>query len=671
MSHPMHTSLHGRVRSTRLPQKQILMPLFEAVGNSIHAVEDSGHSGSEGQINVFIHRVPQQDLEGEDPQRITDVIGLTIEDNGIGFNNENFEAFRTLDTQHKLERGGRGIGRLLWIKCFEKVSVDSVFVEDGRKMQRTFIFDAQSEIHDHKKVILTEDRTPRTVIRIENLRNSYRIEWRKSTESILDHMLVHFLWHFLREEGCPKVVVHDNGSRFCLRERFSEKIQDPIVHDDILVKGQTFSVMHVRLRHGIASDHFVALCADGRLVEDSRVKGKIPGLFEHVTDSKGTFIHGSYVTSSFLGDRMQPDREGFDILEDHDLFVDTEVTRIELMSRIHDSIREQLSDTITENTEQSGDRMHRFVCEHPNYKPILKHLLEEEKIVDPSMSDSDIELYFHKKQQDFEHSLMGDGEKILCVNDGEPFEQYAQRVQEYIEKISDLAKSALAKYVSHRRIAIEFLAGATGSLDGEQYSKEDLIHKLIMPKGLDSTEVGEANSNLWLIDERLALHDYLASDRSMASQLNTELTSQKRSDIDALRFVDKPFLVSDRQEAPFPSLTIIEFKRPMLQGGGDLLEQVLGYLNQLRSGSVKTSHGRPIPNADQIMGYCYVIADLTEEVKRYCKHRDLCPMPDGTGYFGYHKNYRSSVAVISYDGLVTAARERNHAFLVRLGLPLA
>lgn len=670
-SPPMNTSLRGRVRNTQLPQKQILMPLFEAVDNSIHAIDDSVHSSSEGKISVFIHRVPQQDLGVEVPRRITDVVGLTIEDNGIGFDNDNFESFRTLDTEHKVERGGRGIGRLKWVKCFEKVSVDSVFVEDGKKIQRTFLFDAQSGIHDHTKITLTEDRTPRTVISIENVRNQYRSKWRKGTESILDHMLDHFLWYFLREAGCPKIVIHDNGLKFCLRERFSERVQDSIVHDEILIKSQKFSVMHVRLRHSISSGHFVALCADGRLVEDSRTKGKIPGLFEHIEDSKGPFIHGSYVTSSFLDGHVQPDREGFDILEDHDLFVDTEVTRTELMSGIHDSIKEQLGDIIADNTEKSGDRMHRFVCENPNYKPILKHLLEEDRIVDPSMSDSDLELYLHKKQQDFEHRLMEDGENILCVNDGEPFEKYEQRVQGYIEKVSDLNKSALAKYVSHRRVVIEFLADAIGSPDGQQYSKEGLIHKLIMPMGLESREVGEAHSNLWLIDERLAFHDYLASDKSLASQPITESTSKKRPDIDALRLVDTPFLVSDRQDGLFPSLTIIEFKRPMRQGGGDPLSQVVAYLDQIRGGKVKTSRGRLIPHAEQIMAYCYVIADLTEDVERSCKHRDLTPMHDGTGYFGYHKNYKCSVAVISYDGLVMAARERNHAFFAKLGLPLA
>jgi len=665
----MNTSLRGRVLNTHLSKKQVLMPLFEAVINSIHAIEDSGQSNSDGAISVFVHRVPQEEIGAGVPHPITDVVGLSIEDNGIGFDADNFESFRTLDTEHKVARGGRGIGRLLWIKCFEKVSVDSVFVKEGKKVQRTFSFDAQLGIHDHNEVILTDDRAPKTMIKLDKLRGLYKRNWRKNTQAILDQMLEHFLWYFVREEGCPKIALHDNGSTFCLHKQFSEGVQDSIVHDNILIKNQEFSVLHVKLRHGVDSGHFVTLCADGRYVEKLGIKGKIPGLFERVEDSKGPFIHGSYVTSEFLNDRVQPDRDGFDILEDHGLFVDTEISRSELMLRIFGLIREQLSDIMSANTKKSSERVHQFVCKNPNYKPILKYLQEEDKVVDPSISDRDLDLYLHKKQQDMEHNLREDGEETLRVNEDEPFDDYEQRVQEYIDKISDLNKAALAKYVSHRRAVIDFLASAIGSTDGQNYSREAIIHKLIMPKGLESTEVSETNSNLWLIDERLAFHDYLASDKSLNRQPITDSDSLKRPDIDALNISDNPILISDRQIGPFPSLTIIEFKRPMQQGGGDPVEQVLGYINAIRDGRIKTAHGRPIPNAESVMGYCYVIADLTIDVRQHCEYRDYTPMHDGNGYFGFHKNYKCYVEVISYDRLVTAARERNHAFFAKLGFP--
>lgn len=665
----MNTSLRGRVRNTRLSKKQILMPLFEAVINSMHAIEASDRGNADGAISVFVHRVPQHDLGKGIPHATADVVGLSIEDNGIGFDADNFESFRTLDTEHKVEKGGRGIGRLLWIKCFEKVSVDSVFVKGGKKAQRTFSFDAQSGIHNHSEVILTEDQVPKTIIRLEKVREQYRQSWRKKTETILDQMLEHFLWYFVRDEGCPKIVVHDNGSTFCLHERYSEGVKDSVIRDNISIKNQDFSVLHVRLRHSIDLGHFVTFCADGRSVDKSRIKGKIPGLFERVKDSIGPFIHGSYVTSEFLNDRVRPDREGFDILEEPDLFLDTEVSRNELMSRIIGSIKGQLSDIMSENAEKSGERIHQFVCKNPNYKPILKYLREEERLVDPLISDRDLDLYLHKKQQNIEHSLRVDGEEALRVNDREPFDDYQQRVQGYIEKVSDLNKAALAKYVSHRRVVIDFLANAIGSSDGNNYSREALIHKLIMPMGRESTEVSEPRSNLWLIDERLAFHEYLASDKSLDSQPITDSDSLKRPDIDALHLTDNPILISDRQIGPFPSLTIIEFKRPMQQGGGDPVDQALGYLNMIRHGEIRSAKGRPIPNAEATMGYCYVIADLTVDVRRHCENRDFSPMQDGNGYFGFHKNYKCYVEVMSYDRLVTATRQRNHAFFAKLGLP--
>jgi hypothetical protein len=39
------------------------------------------------------------------------------------------------------------------------------------------------------------------------------------------------------------------------------------------------------------------------------------------------------------------------------------------------------------------------------------------------------------------------------------------------------------------------------------------------------------------------------------------------------------------------------------------------------------------------------------------------------GYFGYKKNMKAFVDVISFDRLVNAAKERNRAFFDKLGLP--
>ena len=101
----------------------------------------------------------------------------------------------------------------------------------------------------------------------------------------------------------------------------------------------------------------------------------------------------------------------------------------------------------------------------------------------------------------------------------------------------------------------------------------------------------------------------------------------------------------------------------------DPVEQALGYLNRIRKGKVNTSGGRPIPNSDDIPGYCYVICDITETIEARCQMLDLTITRDHMGYFGFHTQFKSYIEVISFDRLVNAAKERNRAFFDKLGLP--
>jgi hypothetical protein len=75
--------------------------------------------------------------------RSKDRCGLfAITDNGIGLNDENFDSFNTAFSDHKLSRGGKGLGRFTWLKAFDKVEIDSTFEKQGEDPQRRrFTFD--------------------------------------------------------------------------------------------------------------------------------------------------------------------------------------------------------------------------------------------------------------------------------------------------------------------------------------------------------------------------------------------------------------------------------------------------------------------------------------------------------------------------------------------------
>jgi len=127
----------GRVErlSLRPTSDNALMPLFEAVSNSLHAVDDrfGKDASSKALIKVAVQRVNLADEKSP-------VIGFVVEDNGIGLDGKNFESFRRLDSRHKIGRGGKGIGRLGWLKVFHRIEVDSTYTDGGKERDRSFDF---------------------------------------------------------------------------------------------------------------------------------------------------------------------------------------------------------------------------------------------------------------------------------------------------------------------------------------------------------------------------------------------------------------------------------------------------------------------------------------------------------------------------------------------------
>jgi hypothetical protein len=206
------------------------------------------------------------------------------------------------------------------------------------------------------------------------------------------------------------------------------------------------------------------------------------------------------------------------------------------------------------------------------------------------------------------------------------------------------------------------------------YSREEIIHNLIMPMGTDSNMNMFDSCNLWLVDERLAFHNYLASDKSLASMPITETEEAKEPDLCALNIYDNPILVSEGTKLPLASIVIVELKRPLRNDAKagedkDPIEQALGYLDRIRKGKVKTANGRLIPNSSDIPGFCYALCDLTQTIKDRCLMHDLQVTNAHLGYFGFNSNFNAYIEVISFDRLVNAAKERNRAFFDKLGLP--
>ena len=675
----MVTNLRGRLKNTSLSVNSGLLPVFESVSNAIHAIEDAGLPMAQGSITLEIIRNSQISIDydhEQDSRANAPIIEFKITDNGIGFTEENMKSFLTLDSQYKAARGGRGVGRLLWLKAFNRACIRSVFQENGKTPQlRTFTFNLNNGIANGV-LDNTKDEVMGTCVTLESFKENYRKHSPKTTKVIANNLFAHCLWYFVRPGGAPHITIVDEDERIILDHIYEQHMMTSAKAEKVKIKDVEFELIHIKLAESSNWDHSVAFCASNRMVKEESIKGKIPGLYGSLHDETGSFVYQCYVSSPLLDERVRSERTSFDIEEEPvHLFSTTELSFREIRNAVLERATEFLAVYLEEKKALGKERIEAFVTRSaPRYRPILARIPDDELIIDPDIPDKDLDLLLHKHLAQFERELLQEGHDIMAPKHHEDFSDYSARLERYLAKVEDIKRSDLANYISHRKVIIDLFEMAIQRKDDGTYAREDMLHGLIMPMRKDSTEVSLDSCNLWLIDERLAFHDYLASDKRLDKMSITDSSEGKEPDIAGLRTFDNPILTSDSTRLPPASIVVIELKRPMRNDARqgeekDPIEQALGYLDRIRQGQVTTAKGRLIPRSEDVPGFCYVLCDLTPSIEQRCRMHDAIRTSDGLGYFFYNKAYSAYVNVMSYDQLLNSAKERNKAFFDKLGFP--
>lgn len=675
------TSLAGRVRNTSLPKSHSLLPLLEAVVNGLQAIDArfKEESSSQGHLTVTIERSPQAefDLGLSVPGRaaLPPIVGFTVEDNGIGFTPANMTSFETLDSDHKSEMGCRGVGRLLWLKAFDKVSVRSTYTDDdGVLRSRQFGFSVDREVESGEAPVgVTEVGA---AVHLHGFKPAFQRNAPKTAEAIAREVFEHCIWYYLRPGGAPTVTIVDEET-ISLDHLMTEFVFSDLPRTAIEVKGQKFDMVNLCLKSSTRTlTPRLYWCAASRVVSEENLTGKIPGLYGRLKDEMSAeFTYVCYLSSDFLDTHVRADRTAFDLNERlADATLEDDISLEDIRSGVLKAVEELLSGPLAAARDEGKERVNKFVSNHaPRYRPVLAKLESLGVTVDPSMKDSDLELLLHRNLQKLEAETLVQGQAIYAETGSAPAEDYQERLNQYLEMLNDINKSDLAAYVSRRRAVLDLLAKQIEANEHGRYSREDAIHSLLMPMRTDSNDVTADASNLWIIDERLAFHDYLASDKTLKSMPITGSESTTEPDILATRLIDTPVLASEGAKLPLSSIVVVEIKRPMRNDASaddkDPIMQALNYVKKVRAGGVRTATGRPIPASQDSPAFCYILADLTQTLINRCEYANLKRTHDGMGYFGFNEPAKAYIEVMSFDRLVNAATERNRAFFDKLGLP--
>ena len=666
----MQTDVQGRVRNVSLPASKPLLPLYEAIINSIEAIEDMAKAT--GHIEVTVRR--DQHLFSDLDQSLGDIVGFKITDNGIGFTDDNYGAFETSDTTYKASRGGKGVGRFLWLVAFKYANIESHYQHGDKMVTRSFRFSAQGDGISELSCAESEHATPLTIVTLAGFKEKYRRQCPRKLDTIAAYIIEYCLEYFIRP-NCPTITLNEDatGESLNLNNIFEQEMAAKSTVVQFKVGDHDFRVLHVRLYSAHAKEHLAHFCANDRVVKSERLSGKVPNLVRHLEDTDGRkFVYAAYIDSDLLNSTVNSERTEFTIAKDKSELFAKDIT----WRQIRDTVVEQCGLYLSPFTEtvlqNKAERIDRFVAtEAPMYRPILKHISGKVEMIDPEIEDDDLDLQLYEAYHDFQVELKAEGQGLLQDDqDGEDgFDEYNAKLKEYFEKVSDVNAADLARYVCHRMAILDFLQKQLGTQDNGKYRREDRIHNIIFPMGATSDEILPDGQNLWLIDEKLAYHAFLASDKQLRTMETLNNKSQKEPDIIVF---DKACAFAPATEAPFPAIVIIEFKRPMRD---DYTEeknpfvQIRKYITDIRSGKARTPDGRDVPVPEGIPFYCYVVCDIGSHLEQLAYDFELMKTPDGQGFFGFKKQYNAYFEVISYSKMVTDAKKRNAVLFNKLGLP--
>lgn len=665
----MPMNVGHRVSTMKLPSSKPLLPLLEAIVNAFQSLDEVGND-PEKKIRVFAER----DTVLEDSpltQSASPICAFIVEDNGIGFNEANMASFLTSDSDYKANIGGKGVGRFMWLKAFARAEVYSRFEEDGFK-ERNFTFSLGSEVANAEPQLATES-SRLTRITLKEFQNPYKEAAPRNLDVLAQRIVEHCLAYFFAP-NCPRVILGGTGDQpIDLNDYVRSYVADRSSTHSFRVDREKFIFRGVRLYNTRDREHSIIFAANNREVKVERLTKLLESLPPRLEDEAGLpFVYLAFISGEYLDQSVNSERTGFSFPDSAGEVQSALpiLTLDDIRTGALDPIQSDLGEIMTKIHEQNRERIDSFVSnDSPQFKPLKRYMDELVKEIPPGLSDDKLDLELHKFHRKKEIELKERGQKLYDEDpETELYEGYAQRLQEFMDEFNDLGKSELAKYVAHRKIVLNFFEKSmridptTG-----KHHLEETLHNIIFPMRRTSEEVSHDRQNLWLLDERLTYHRYLASDKPLSSLKTLESKSDLRPDI--LLF-DRALTYSE-DNTPVTSFVIIEFKRPERVDlkRDNPIEQVYNHARQIRSNHYKDESGREIKlQSESVPGYAFIVCDLTSVMEELAENASLQKTPDGLGFFGFNMNLNLYVEVLSYNKVLNDAKKRNRILFDKLNI---
>lgn len=664
-----------RTRSTSLT------PIIEAVCNSIDAIDSSR---TDGKIDIVIKRDSQMSMDLGNGKVMSDIIGVDVIDNGEGFTAANRESFDTYRSGLKSSKGGKGFGRFMYLKYFNHVEVESIFLNEpnGEFYLRTFNFGHNDEIIENEHTTkLSSDNTTSTgttlhlsSIKIKDLDKGLDVIARKLVERLLAFFAVggpHVPIITIREEDGSNAIVLNNyvGPESPIQQigetkKITMAGRDKSVYD--------FSVKVYKIYYSAITNK-ICLTANMREVTESTLHSFVPEFKETMfeIDEKGiqrNYMVKVYVQGEYLDDNVSTDRETFNFGKDEDCLFD--LSERTIYREAANVAKEFFCEAIDQRFSAKKEKVNHYVFSSaPWNKPYLKNVNMDDMPVD--ISDFELEMMFQKIKFENERkariAIKELTDKQTKDNTQEEAKDFESEVQEILSLVTESQKNDLAHYVCQRREVIKLFDELRRRLENGKPHLESEMHNLIFPMIKDDREIDYNENNLWLLDERFNFTQYIASDKVISK------VDHKEPDL-AIFYESGLFYRNGNNSITSP-IAIVEFKRPKRTNypmDENPIFQALQYAGKILDGKYELPDGlEPIEvDKNNTPVYIYIVADLTPKLRDFADFADLRLGPDKQCYFGYNAKYNAYIEIKSFKKVIDDAKMRNQIFFEKLGMPI-
>jgi hypothetical protein len=454
--------------------------------------------------------------------------------------------------------------------------------------------------------------------------------------------------------GSDPIVVNDLFNVFTKQQ---------VDNKDITVRSNKFKLNIVKIFDTKKIDNKIHYCANSREVDNDKISIDIPEFDNLLANDKDEkYSIAIYVEGDFLDENVNEERIAITFSKGEIEFPN-KTTQEELRKTITNFLQTEYQDQINHLSEIRLEKVKKFVGQHPRYRQLLKYKSDELKKIPSTLSDDKMEIEVFKIQQELELEVKKEASMALkFIENEQDMDDFNEKHKELYAKIVEVGNSKLSEYVIHRKLVIDLFDKLL-----KKKATEKAIHSLIFPLQTLSDEIGFEDHNLWMLDEKLSYHKYLASDKKFKKIEPIDSDSQDRPDI---IIFNKPFAFANN-EKPYESIVLIEFKRPMRDDYTDEenpILQINKYAREIIHSETKDKYDREFDLRPNTPIYAYIVCDLTNKLKSYATDAGFRILPDKDGYFFFNDNYNMYVEIMSFDRILKNSKAANRVLFEKLNL---